>query len=241
MDKGFEKYHKRAFLKHQAYLGFNGPSKQINAELNTPLGWAPFWQALVAGTSQGAAAKLRLSPLHRVVWTFSFLPPAVPSRPCWLSGGPCWSCLHQCLKCLSTLRGQLFFSWPGLSSAAKAGSEWAGGWRLRNGFPLSWLWFRVPEGLLLLAALCSPHWAGLASWAGTELLDSQGFLMGEPWIGSPWAQASSRSGRSTQLALRGRSKVASSPLGWQLTTVLTSLKHETSSSRAGQILCMWGH
>lgn len=110
MDNGFEKYHKWAFLKHQTYLGFNGPSKQINGELNTPLGWVPLLAGTGAGTSQGAAAKLGLSPLHRVVWTFSFLPPAVPSRPYWLSGGPCWSCLHQCLKCLSTLRGQLFFS-----------------------------------------------------------------------------------------------------------------------------------
>lgn len=38
MDKGFEKYHKWAFLEHQTHLVFNGPNKQINIELNTPFG-----------------------------------------------------------------------------------------------------------------------------------------------------------------------------------------------------------
>lgn len=106
MEKGFEKCQKWAFLKHQAYLGFNGPSKQISAELNTPSGVISplgryWWQW---------PAKLGLPPLHSMVWTFSFLPPVVLSRPCWLSDGPCWSCLLQCLKCLPILRSQFFSS-----------------------------------------------------------------------------------------------------------------------------------
>lgn len=60
--KVLKKYHKWAFLKHQAYLGFNGPSMQINIELNTFWSDLPFWQVLVMGTSQEAAAKLGLSP-----------------------------------------------------------------------------------------------------------------------------------------------------------------------------------
>lgn len=36
--KVLKKYHKWAFLKHQAYLGFNWPSMQICIELNAPSG-----------------------------------------------------------------------------------------------------------------------------------------------------------------------------------------------------------
>lgn len=137
------------------------------------------------------------------------------------------------------------FPWSGISSAAKAGSKWAGGWRLRKGFPLSWLCFYVSEGLLLLPVLCSHLPQPTLGWFGQP---GRQWAVGQPgisdgwalWIGSPWSQANCRAGRSTQLALRGRSKVASSPLWWQLTTGLTSLKHETSSSRTGQIMYMWG-
>lgn len=73
-------------------------------------------------------------------------------------------------------RGQLFFS---LAWILQCCHKWADVWRLRKGFALCWLWFHVPEGLLLLPVVCSPPWADLGSRVGSELLDSQGFLMGE--------------------------------------------------------------
>ena len=113
--------------------------------------------------------------------------------------------------------------------------EQVGSWGLRKAFPLSWLWFHIPEGLLLLPVLCGCLPEPTLSWFGQ--LDEQravgwpGVSDGlAPWIGSPWAQANSRAGRSTRLALRGRSKAASPPLGWQLAIGLTSPERETASS-----------
>lgn len=152
---------------------------QINIELNTFWSDLPFWQVLVMGTAR------RLQPswvsLLCMEWFDSpFLPLQFLQGPADSLMVPAEDVQINVWSTSQLWEVRFSFPWPGFSSAAKAGSfVGTGSWRWRKGFPLSWLWFRVPEGLLLLPGICSPHWADLGSWASSELLDSQGFLMGE--------------------------------------------------------------
>lgn len=180
MDKRFEKCQKWTVLKHRTYLVLDRVNKQISTELNSPSGGKfPFQRVLVAGASRHAASSRVGAPSF--AWGHLDLP---LSFPCASSMVLLAAWRSSLTLLASTPETPLDFERLAFLSAARAlqrrwNLEWVGGWDLRRSFPPSWLPFQVPEGLVQLLLLhgCLPE-PGLGNWMGSELLGTQGFLMG---------------------------------------------------------------
>lgn len=167
MDKGFEKHHKLSFLKPQAYLGFNGPSKQINIELNTPSRViSPFGQRSPTGAGGQPGGCSQAGSVYFAKSGLDFLLSS-PFSSFKALLALSWSLLKLSASMseasLNFERGQLFFS---LAWILQCCHKWADVWRLRKGFALCWLWFHVQRDCscyLSSAAHRGLIWA--AGWA----------------------------------------------------------------------------